>query len=228
MDILLWKITQTTVFHAVLVFQASKTKTPCAERRYYLVTWLLSKCWVSYYTTLTFLEQKVLGLLPCLQGVWLCTAPQGAKGTAVLCVSSAGAGPVWPTWWVLYVKVTAAAPDFLALPPLLWQVWVRATTALSWWMPRSGFGFLSLLLHPPATKPNHNPIRTACLTCPCPFLPASAPSVSPLLPSHPFSLCSTKKTSDKLLAAHLSYPVLHPFFIFWFGSVRFSSVRFGL
>ncbi|KAK4824608.1 hypothetical protein QYF61_016877 [Mycteria americana] len=36
--------------------------------------------------------------------------------------SLAGAGPVWPTWWVLCVKVTAATPDFLTQPPLRWQV----------------------------------------------------------------------------------------------------------
>jgi len=42
MDILFCKITQTTVFQAILVFQASETKTPCAESRYCRVTWLLS------------------------------------------------------------------------------------------------------------------------------------------------------------------------------------------
>lgn len=41
-DVLLWKMIQTTVFQAVLVFQANETNTTYAESRYYPVTWLLS------------------------------------------------------------------------------------------------------------------------------------------------------------------------------------------
>lgn len=144
---------------------------------------LVVKCGLSYYATLTFPKQKSLGLLPCLQGVRPCTAPQGAEGTPVLCVSSVATGPVWPTWWVLCVKVTAATPNFLAQPPIHWQAWATATTALSWPMPRSGPSFL---LHPLTRKPNHNRICAMCSTRPCLFLPDSAPSVSPLGPPQPY------------------------------------------
>lgn len=129
----------------------------------------------------------MLGLLPCLQGVWPCTAPPGAEGTTVICVSLAGAGPVWPTWWVSCVKATAATPDFLALPLLCWQVWVRAPTALSWQMPRSGLSFLSLLLHPPTRKPNHYPICTvpAHFSLPLPRQCPLSSLLTPLAPALP-------------------------------------------
>lgn len=72
---------------------------------------LVLKRWLSYCASLTFPAQKMLGLLPCLQAVWPCAAPQGAEGTTVLCVSPAEACPVWPTWWVSCEKVAAATPS---------------------------------------------------------------------------------------------------------------------
>lgn len=109
---------------------------------------LVIKGWLSYYATVTFPKQKVQALRICLQGLWPRTAPQGAESTTVLCVRPTGAHPICPTWWSLHVKVSAATPEFLTLPPLHGQARVSAT-ALSWQMPRSGLSFLSLLLHPP-------------------------------------------------------------------------------
>lgn len=192
---------------------------------------LVVKCWLSYYTTPTFPRQKVLGLLPPLQGVWPCTAPQEAEGTAVLSVSLAGAGPVWPTWWVLCVKVTAATPDFLALPPLCWQAWVSATTVLSWRMPRNGLSFLSLLLHPPTRKPTPSASRAwpvpACFSL---SLPHQCP-LSSLLTPLVHALPRKPQISCWLLICRTLFFTLSLFSCFvllWFVLVCFGLAWFGL
>lgn len=155
-------------------------------------------------------KQQVLDPLPCLQGIRHCPLYREQRGSSTQCQFSRSRFCL--AHLVGFVGGYSCYSRLPLLTSLHWQVWVSATTLLSWQMHRSGLSFLSFLWNPPIRNPDPNPVGTICLTVHALF---SLP-----LPHHcPFSSLLTtlaralpRKPSHKVLTAHLLYPFLYSLF----------------